>query len=459
MHLRRNNRFRALFAVCLLVLLLVQPCLRVKAEELAGEQYLPRRLTQEELDASLTVIEWYLKEFYGAFYQLEMPNLEMVVYNDKTALHLERLRFEIADYIAFGSGYDAIWGEEVTLQSSHIKQNGQYEVTVYFRYDYHYVEAPEDLLSACGDYYTFLLEVLDGEWKITGISAEGDIQYPEFYQSGQIAALTGRSVASCAREAYQRRIDRLPREVEFWKEQNERFAKLAEEQAEELAAQYEEQEEANGSAELQATGKLTYQRVKAVDYAVYYAERAGSPFKRMSADCTNFVSQCIWAGFGGTSGYAVSNQSKLRELINARYRMTDQWYGIASTSSETYPATRFMRVVELWDYTVKGTHTYGVHAAGFNNNKYWHQLTVVPMIGDVLQIFHAGKNRYFHSVIVSKTNSPNLSSRENLMDRIWIASHTQNYTYRSLRDLLKNNGGLEFTKMRLLRPEYAVYTS
>ena len=81
------------------------------------------------------------------------------------------------------------------------------------------------------------------------------------------------------------------------------------------------------------------------------------------------------------------------------------------------------------------------------------------MIGDVLQIFHVEENRYYHSVIASKTNSPNLSSRDNLLDRIWICSHSGNYTNRSLRDLVQNNGGLEFTKMRLLRPEYAVYTS
>ena len=83
------------------------------------------------------------------------------------------------------------------------------------------------------------------------------------------------------------------------------------------------------------------------------------------------------------------------------------------------------------------------------------QATTIINIG----IFHVGENRYYHSVIVSKTNSPNLSSRENLLDRIWICSHSGNYTNRSLRDLLQNNGGLEFTKMRLLRPEYAVYTS
>jgi hypothetical protein len=28
-------------------------------------------------------------------------------------------------------------------------------------------------------------------------------------------------------------------------------------------------------------------------------------FKRSSPDCTNFVSQCIWAGYGGTSGYTI----------------------------------------------------------------------------------------------------------------------------------------------------------
>lgn len=333
----------------LLLLMLLQPCLNAKAESISEEQYLSRRLTSEEIHASMEVIEAYLQAYHWAFYYLEMPKFEMVVYNDDTAFHLERLNFQLADYKAFDSSYDAVWGEETILQTSHIKQNGQYEIVVYDSYDYHYKDAPADVESGCGLVYTFLLEVIAGEWKITGIQAEDDDQSLEYGQAQRKAVLTGQSIAECLHEAFGKRIDHLPQEVAFWKEQSIYFAQMAEEQAEALATQYEEPTEwPDAAAELRDTGRLTYNRVKATEDALYYAERSG-PFKRMSADCINFVSQCIWAGFGGTSSYAVSNQSGLRNLIDARYRMTSDWYGISSTSSATYPATRFMRVVELWN--------------------------------------------------------------------------------------------------------------
>lgn len=345
MDLQKKRSLSALCFVFLWLMLLLQPCLGAKAEALSETQYLSRRLTSEEINASMEVIEAYLQAYHWAFYDLEMPELEMVVYNDQTAFHLEQLNFKLADYAAFDSGYDAVWGEETVLQTSHIRQDGQYEIVVYDSYDYHYKDAPADVESGCGTVYTFLLEVIDGEWKITGISTPEDAQYPEYGQAQRKAVLTGKSLAECLQEAFGSRIDSLPQEVAFWKEQSVHFAQMAEEQAEVLQAQYDQPTEgSDAAAELRDTGRLTYKRTKATDYALYYAERTG-PFKRMSADGTNFVSQCIWAGFGGTSSYAVSNQNGLRNLIDARYRMTSDWYGISSTSSATYPATRFMRVV------------------------------------------------------------------------------------------------------------------
>lgn len=62
-------------------------------------------------------------------------------------------------------------------------------------------------------------------------------------------------------------------------------------------------------------------------------------FKRASLDCTNFVSQCIWSGYGGTNDYDISTigdyssaydvpaAQALRKRALDNYRQTSQWYG------------------------------------------------------------------------------------------------------------------------------------
>lgn len=49
------------------------------------------------------------------------------------------------------------------------------------------------------------------------------------------------------------------------------------------------------------TNTITYNPSAAVNYAKVFAENYNSNFSSFSADCANFASQCIWAGFGGNN--------------------------------------------------------------------------------------------------------------------------------------------------------------
>ena len=195
---------------------------------------------------------------------------------------------------------------------------------------------------------------------------------------------------------------------------------------------------------------VSYDRAAAVAYAMKFAEvDHNGIFKSMGLDCTNFVSQCMWSGYGGTKGYTLDNTAALKARVAANYRQTSTWYGSGA----------FIRVVDFWDYVTTNT-GYGPRATGYNNNKVWTQLTVVPRTGDILQVYNAAKGRYSHSVIVTKVKSTSLTvnNKDMWLDNILVSQHTDHRLDRSLRDLISNSGGTTACKIRLIRPKSATFS-
>jgi len=128
---------------------------------------------------------------------------------------------------------------------------------------------------------------------------------------------------------------------------------------------------------------VSYDRAAAVAYAMEFAEvDHNGIFKSMGLDCTNFVSQCMWSGYGGTKGYTLDNTAALKARVAANYRQTSTWYGRNADSPYQYGSGAFIRVVDFWDYVTTNT-GYGPRATGYNNNKLWSQLTVAPRTGDI----------------------------------------------------------------------------
>ena len=132
---------------------------------------------------------------------------------------------------------------------------------------------------------------------------------------------------------------------------------------------------------------VSYDRAAAVAYAIKFAKvDHNGIFKSMGLDCTNFVSQCMWSGYGGTKGYLLDDTAALKARVAANYRQTSTWYGRNADSPYQYGSGAFIRVVDFWDYVTTNT-GYGPRATGYNNNKVWTQLTVVPRTGDILQVY------------------------------------------------------------------------
>ena len=204
---------------------------------------------------------------------------------------------------------------------------------------------------------------------------------------------------------------------------------------------------------------VSYDREAAVAYARKFALTTNNGiFKSMDMDCTNFVSQCMWSGYGGTKGYSLDNTAALKARVAADYRQTSTWYGRNADSPYQYGSGAFIRVVDFWDYVTTNTGN-GPRATGYNNNKTWKQLTVVPRTGDILQVYTSGKGRYAHSVIVTRVNSTGLflSDPDSWLDRIFISQHSSPKIDRSLRDIVETYGH-DNCKIRLIRPKSATFS-
>ena len=204
---------------------------------------------------------------------------------------------------------------------------------------------------------------------------------------------------------------------------------------------------------------VSYDRAAAVAYARRFAKvKNNGIFKSMGLDCTNFVSQCMWSGYGGTKGYLLDDTAALKARVAANYRQTSTWYGRNADSPYQYGSGAFIRVVDFWDYVTTNTGN-GPRATGYNNNKVWTQLTVVPRTGDILQVYIPGQGRYAHSVIVTQVNSTSLTvnNKDMWRNNIIVSQHTPKELNRTLGNLINAYGDAN-CKIRLIRPKSATFS-
>lgn len=193
---------------------------------------------------------------------------------------------------------------------------------------------------------------------------------------------------------------------------------------------------------------------KARDYAYTYGNLAENYiFKRASADCTNFVSQCVWAGYGGADGYTLPTNPSLtnatcialKERVRTDYRMvTGQWYG-RNYDSNYDPPAKFCNVESFYNYVTSNTGD-GPKATGYNDGQLYTQLSIPIIKGDVLQFYNSSTGRYSHSVMVVSTGTHYISDCANIR----VAQHSTDYSERPLQVLINGFDG-DSCKMRLLR--------
>ncbi|NRG47739.1 amidase domain-containing protein [Bacillus sp. CRN 9] len=160
-----------------------------------------------------------------------------------------------------------------------------------------------------------------------------------------------------------------------------------------------------------------YNRTAAANYAIKWYNGRNSQYNNHRLDCTNFVSQAVFAG--GKS------MKKPRSRPSGIDKTTSYWY------SERYSLPHYK-------YGYRESSSW-VNVADFNT--YWAKTQKVVTstskttiinnanVGDVVQLKRASDGRWFHSMIVHKKSN----------GTIYLAGHTNNTKDKSIKSISASN--------------------
>lgn len=176
-------------------------------------------------------------------------------------------------------------------------------------------------------------------------------------------------------------------------------------------------------------GIYNHQNGKA--YALRFAEAAIHDrffYTAKGADCTNFVSQCVWAAYGGYD----DNRDDVTKLnIKNKVKMTpNRWYGNTGGGTLSWES-----VEGFYQYCKDTSKIYGPKAQIYGDSKAYKISPFGILVGDVLQIRKGPSGRYGHSVYVTINN--NNGSYEGIM----VCQHSSDKKNRSLLDVIQKWGG------------------
>ena len=152
-------------------------------------------------------------------------------------------------------------------------------------------------------------------------------------------------------------------------------------------------------------------------------------------DCTNFVSQCIWASLGN---YDPSDKDiTISNIKNARCMIKNLWLG------NEYGGTMSWENVEaLWTFLLEKSK---FNVEGINQNKLVSNLNLFDISeGDIIQVRKRNDYRYSHSAYVTCVKKD--KGRPN----IYVSQHSYDKLNRNLEDLIFAWGGGE-CYMRILK--------
>jgi hypothetical protein len=181
-----------------------------------------------------------------------------------------------------------------------------------------------------------------------------------------------------------------------------------------------------------------YQPAKAVAYALRFATQPSSIFYYFNAgDCANFVSQCVWAGYGGyPSPY---DHETLRRNALRMIRMVSRVWAADSGGA----SANWSNVGAFFHYATDMSKRYGPQGKGGNNQRPFYELPADQIYpGDVLQFAHPGSGgAYTHSALVTYKLNPATD-----YSHIQVSQHTYDIANRYLNELITSWSGKPVSK-------------
>ncbi|GAB6273191.1 MAG: hypothetical protein STSR0004_00540 [Peptococcaceae bacterium] len=289
------------------------------------------------------------------------------------------------------------------------------DVTVILNYDYRN-KGQEVTTSVRNIEYRFKLNNSEGKWKITEI-IEDSKEFVNWQTDLQdFNTKWGLSLAS--KETIDHYFAYRAKEAEEYRTLEEKWTGVP------LAA-----EERTGSS-VTPMATFSYDSAKGSRYAQKYAPEGQNSIIRLfyyipGGDCTNFVSQCVWAAYGG---WVEGNDAKSKENIRNCVRMVAGiWQGGGGGTPN------WEQVLKFFSYVISSK-TYGPKGSKFAESVAKSFPLSSIRVGDVLQVKRGSGGTYGHSVYVSVING-------STPDKIFVCQHSSDIKNRPLENLISGWGG------------------
>jgi hypothetical protein len=366
------------------------------------------------------VIEKYFDIYYKSFQTLDIvKSNEFIEDNDNTYFNKAIQEFMVEGDKAIGLYYKDY---KVSLDYKNISvSDNTATVEVLMHLDYVYSTTP-DTNSSFSNNYTFNLVMSNKKWKISSINCDS-LEADYFKTLVNKKVKLGLSQRDAITKAKEERIKSI--------EQTKKYIDGS-------AATIKLQEV--GSSLVTPATSFTYNRMLGRNYAQRFAEESDLNNRffytvpdESGGDCTNFVSQCVWAAYGGyvegNDTLSKSNISNKVRMVNGTY--TTGWFGgrVGGGGSGKWES-----VTNFWSYATSSK-TYGPKGTGVNNNNPYYSLSPSAIkYGDVLQFGEL--TDYHHSTFVTYTpTSPQYYSD------ILISYHSYDTYNANLWDVIISFGG------------------
>ncbi len=364
-----------------------------------------------------------LRQFEGLVSGESVDASELFVENDITRHYQLFLKWRIEQAVAVGTTYDKYNYEIVDIVSS-----SSTTLVATVNAEYYYLNSPYKYGQADIIYTITAVDTKEGT-RISFIDTN-EVMYSEFSQNILSISDVQKSYDS-AKQIVSDSIDDL---YVLDKLMEQSFA----EQTNSVT-----NDNIEDTPSLAALSSYSYNASTGVAYANKYYKNRNLYFYDAGVDCTNFVSQCIWAAYGGWS--TSDSDATMQSNITAKKRMMNSTYLSNWFAGSGGGGTPWESVNGLWNF-VTSSPSEGPKATGYNNNNPYYYLDA-PSIqaGNVLQVrtSSGAANDYSHSVYVI------YAVGLNDWNEIGVAQHTSNVT-RSVADLVSGWGGTNCYMRRLV---------
>ena len=383
-----------------------------------------------------SVVEAYLDSYFKSFITLRQEDTNNIVEeNNDTLLYKKMHEWQLAANKMFDTGYK---NYELSIDYKNLSiRNSVANIDILLHVDYQYKNAGDIESGLYNIPYTFILQQKGDSWIITKIDSSFDeFEYFKADVDKKIKAHMSKKKA----------IDEVA---------NEKIRNISL-LAEQMKTSSINRQEVESENVIIQSGSYSYSASNGASYATRFAEAPISNrffYTVSGGDCTNFVSQCVWAGYGG---YVSTNDTTTKNNIANKVRMVPNvWHGGTGGGM-----TNWENVTSFWNYAISSK-SVGPKGTGSNNNGKATNLTYGTIVkGNALQVRYGSSGSYGHSVYVSSVLlGPPEYGDPCGFKLIYVCQHTSDKKNRMLLDLVNAWGGSSNCYMRKISFSTANFNS